>query len=617
MSRRSKLLTVFAVTLMASMAIVPAVMGSFSLSDDGLDIRSAQDADALAPLVILGLGLLIGGGIGAGSVGLLWFLSDDGGNDDSLPDYTSEYREQAKDFEAYIGTHIADLNGGLNIDTQMMAFSQYYWNRVAEVAVADLWTASSEMNADSVLLRSTIMQNLSVHYRSWESIIDTPFGRLADIPLKNAAAGYSEIEWGLYIDDVKFTASRTFSYDAATFVDGATSGRAYLTTETQEGATPYMDRLYVFETGTLISDDGTRYNLSPGTYPLSDFKEGYYTISGGKFAGPFLPAGTNPADLKATLVAAADGKIGYALQTDTGYTMVFDRVTYTGSDIGMYASYPDSETGTAETSRSAGGLLDSWSTLLNGYESMISQAITSARAMWMLYDDAGSANSQVSLSAFVPDLSNINMTAEQIYAIGLLSMIQASEWYKTSSATFDQSSLRISESSMEMFVTGSVKAADGTYLVENAVYTPFCYLNSARIFVGDVTWNQPGFVISWGDAETWNGKADLTTMQLIPLVSGMELEVESISYLGEDVESMYLEVKSMDLVLSPYREDYEPEPIPPYPHYAVLITVIMLMAALGAGIMSVRSGSIVGIIIALIIAAVGWIWPDVILGLIF
>ena len=540
------------------------------------------------------------------------FLNDGDGGDSNI-DPSSEYQEQAMDFALFAETHFADISGGLAIDTQVWEFTQMYWDRVAEVSAASIWEPAADVETliNAILDDAQVLSSMMAIYRSWESVIDVPLYGMSDIPVLNDAAGYTEMEWGIYADDAHYVSEYNFLVDSGSYVRpyGA-NNTVYLSTIGSD-SNQSMNRIYVFETMTLIHESGQRTILTPGVYSISSFSDGIYSLAGGEAVGPFIPVGRNSADVIGAMALDIDGVHGYIIPTDSGYTFRLGDTVVQAQDAGMYSRYPGDD-GTVTDDRTLTGVLDAWDGLLHTYASILSSTAENIRAAWMLYDSLGTSDSQLPVSVWTPDLENLDLTAEQRYAIALLSMLQASDLVEAGMDNITSSDMKISGASMELMVTGDILGADGSMLAEDVVFTPFCYVRDQTVTVGGSPWQQSGFAIVWGSVSEWDGQTEVSKMSVIPLDSGCALRADSITYKGESVSSVTLEVESMELVLSEFEDIYVPEPIPETTDWGSIATLILAITAACLMLVGLYTRNPTFLLLAAIVAAIAVFGSDMV-----
>lgn len=588
-----------------SVLVLCATLVPLSGALDDYGVETSDDSEALPVFAVpLIAGLLAGGG-GLGAGWAIW-----GNGHSHSPDTNQEYADatNAVHYADWLNALLNGVENGVAIDSQVLLLTQMYWSRSAEVVAADLWSEGSDINQykDRILTDSTFTPNIENLYRSWESLVDQPFDSMAQWPSDSADKGYN-VAFGFYVGEDRIPTSKTLRYDSGTYAD-PTSGadRVYLATTGSE-STGGLSTLYVLGSyGVLTDQNGNSHKLTNGKYGISEFAPGYYRLSGGPFVGPFTPAGSNAAELSGAFVQISDDSVHY-LYADS------DIVYYDGTsvpEVGIYASYEEGGE-TKEIKSSVTTMLKNWSSLISSIQTMASKTITAATAQWLLFDSVGSANPLSSLSMYLPDLENLTLTAEQQYLVGLLCMQRNHEWYSGHDVQIQPTDVSITAESLQLFVRGSVKDESGRTIVSDAVYTPLGWSRDVRLAAGETTmWNQQGFAVVWtDDAENWDGKADINTMKLVPLYSGVTLSVDSVTYAGHEVPAMTLQVKNIDLVLSDFEKPPLPEPPAKHP-YAQLVMIVLCVSGALVAALSLRSLNPVGVILGSVLIAIGWFFPE-------
>lgn len=580
-----------AVLIMVSVAFIPMT----GVTDD--DDAWYDESDAIAPLIIWGVGLGLGFLSGLLSGYLVHDITDPGLSED----YTDEVN--ASLYRTWLETQLNSLENGVSIDTQTLALTQMYWSRSAEVVVSGLW--SDDTNAsdyyDRILADSTYSQNVGNLYRSWESLMDQPFDQMSSWPSDSENSGYSGMTYSFYAGDSKIAVDSSLRYDSGTYVDpGTGKNRVYISTVGSD-STDGMSTLYVLgSSGTLVDDHGSSYNLTKGKYDISDFAEGYYTLYGGPFIGPFTSAGSNAADLHGAFAQISDGEIHclYAANED-----IFYDGTAVG-DAGITVSWGD---GANEVASSVKECLLSWDGMISSIEKIASDTLSAASAEWLLFDGIGSANPYASLTMYTPDLANLDLTAEQRYLIGLLCMRENYAWYtgtSTSDVQISASDVAVTKESLQLTVTGDILDSAQNVIAEDVVYTPMGWTNDIQLTSGGTTqWTQQGFAVVWGKASDWNGETDISEMSIVTLTPGMSVSADAIEYKGTEVPSMVLEVKGIDLVLSDY-EKIDPPPVPSDDYTGIVMAVLIALGAIVL-FLGLRSGRPIELLFGAALIALG------------
>lgn len=423
-------------------------------------------------------------------------------------------------------------------------------------------------------------------------------------PSRSADRGYTGISWNLYAGESSYPVTSTFTLDFGTLAKpSGSSNRVYLSTQGSD-STASMSSLTVVSTASFVDDSGNRYDLSPGTYQLSGFGSGYYTILSGELFGPFLPTGSNSAQLSACIHLAADGSdLGFVSANDGVLTRMVNGTSSTIPDLGVSGRYQ-----TFSKSASLADYMVSWEDTLDGIASILTNAESSAAAEWMLFDSVGSANPQASLVAYYPDLENLQLTAEQKYVIGALSLVQNANWYANTDDAIQAKDLNISTESLQLKAVGSIRDSDGTLLADNVLFTPFVWLRDVMLYEGrQVILDQPAM------AMVWSGENGLADMQLITLTSGMTLDISYLMYNDVEVSSVPLEVKQIDLALAQYSTiDPVPVPVPEDDHIARIVLIVLVILGIALLLTGFRNLNPLLILLGVASIAVGYFYSDAI-----
>lgn len=583
-----------AVLVLMTAALVP-VSGALD-DDDGM----CDGSDAIAPVIAYAGWMVFGFVMG--------FLVDKAVSEPKADtDYTDEVN--AGIYRAWLETQMNAVTNGVAIDTQTLALTQMFWSRSAEVAVSSLWSPGSDMSAysDRILSDSTFSSNMANLYRSWESLIDQPFDAMTSWPSDSRDNGYG-VSYGFYAGDSTVSVTDSLRYDAGTYVSpSAGADKVYMASAGSE-STNGLSTLYVLgSSGTLTADDGTVYNLTRGTYDISDFAPGYYTLRGGPFVGPFIPAGKDAADLSGAFVQISDGEL-HCLHAMDG-TVRYDGTAV--SDAGVSASWSS-----GSVSVSVRDCLLGWDGMVSSIENMAASTLTAAEAEWILFDSVGSADANASLTMYIPDLENLSLTAEQRYLVGLLCMQQNAQWYSGHETQIGSSDVSVTAESLQLTVRGDILSSDGTVLADDAVFTPLGWTQDVRLAAGeDTVWTQQGFAVVWtDDAEGWDGTTDLSGMRIVALTPGMGLSCDTVTYDGTDVPSMMLQVKGIDLVLSSFG-GISP-PAVPDGNGSLIVMIVMIVLGVLIAFVSIRSGRPLGVIAGAAVVAVGALYSGTICDMI-
>lgn len=597
---RHKTLSIFLAAIICSVAAIPIV--------DSMQTPPEEDAEAIAPLVIFGVGILIGVVVGGGTV--YYVMNHDTPDTVIDPELNlANYRKaEAEKTQAALLNSAEMANSGLTIDSYVWGFTDSYWQRSVELIAASDWTAGATYDAEYILQKATVVENMDRLYYSWQHVVDSHFWAHRDV--RSIWSGdYTPLNMGFAYDYESIYADGQIYTDTLSRVLPVAGGnRVYLSATLPEDANPATSgKIYVNGTGRVTYDDGQVINLTSGTYSLSTFRSGYCTLSGAEFFGPFLPAAVNSADIQGAMALITGTETLFAYADGDEIKIRNGNNVTSSSSLSYEVTYPNKDGVTQTLTADLSKVLTGWNAIIAGMEHTVSTSSNVSWAAWQLYDSMGSANPLVSVSAIMPDLTNVTMTREQIYAMSVLAMIQISKWMESTSKPMMSTDLMISEESMDLICKGTIKAANGTVVAEDAVFTPYAYIRDQMVRIGTTIWTQPGMALVWGSTDTWSGEADLTSMELLTLDTGMTMEIDSMEYLGAPVESMILDVKEMVVVKNKYLDDHpDPTPVPEPKDLTLLVKVLFFVIAALVAVVGFYTRNPVLLLIALAIGLVAY-----------
>lgn len=603
-SVRHKTLSIFLAALICSLAAVPIV--------DSMQTPPEEDAEALGPLVVPVIAFVAGLIIG------LYFTDhpepDAIDHELNLANYRMAEAEKTQ-IAIYNSIEMAD--SGLTMDAAVWGFTNAYWQRSVELITASDWNAGAAYNAEQILKKSAVAENMDNLYYSWQHILDSHFWTHRDV--RSLWTGdYAPLQMGYAHDGGTVYADGQIYVDTLSRVLPSTgSDRVYLSATMPEDANlSTSGKIYVNGTGRITYDNGQVINLTTGTYDLSTFRSGYCTLSGAEFFGPFLPAPDNGADIQGAMALITGTKTLFAY-ADDGIKIRDGNEITTSSSLEYEITYPNKDGITQTLNADLGKVLTGWDKIIEGMEHTVAASSDVSWAAYQLYETMGSANPLVSVAALMPNLTNVTMTKEQIYAMNVLALMQISKWLGMTSAPMTSADLMISEESMDLVCTGTIKASDGTVVAEDVVFTPYAYIRDQMVRVGSSLWTQPGMALVWGRAASWTGETDLTSMSLVTLDVGMTLEVESMEYLGVPVESLILDVKEMIVVANKYLDEHpDPTPVPQPVDLTLLVQILFFTIAALAAVVGFYTRNPVILLIAVAIALVAYFAAPWLVGVI-
>lgn len=178
---------------------------------------------------------------------------------------------------------------------------------------------------------------------------------------------------------------------------------------------------------------------------------------------------------------------------------------------------------------------------------MNAQANSFAQAYYNTLVSDGGGDNRVMPDIIFPDPDALaDLDPEEIYAIYLLYLRQAQDWFADYSVQ-DPSSVNISVESLKLKVRGSIYYANGTLAYANTtIFTPYVSLQDMRLTLGRNNMTQPGFAVVWGNATSLAVFDRFTNMVYHPLAVGDYMIIEEMMLDGVPITETDLTVHTVE-----------------------------------------------------------------------
>lgn len=494
------------------------------------------------------------------------------------------------------------------INSDLGTFSQSYFNRMAEVAASEVWSAGSTMDADTILSDSTAADNMAVLAQDVANAVSSPFGYAHDSKQLSFGFTWASTTIGAKVMTEDSKGARLY-YGLGCTVTSSSADRVYL----YAGDTENYSALYVSGGATITGTDGKTYALAEGYNSLSalGINSGYYQLAAGHtYIGTMADSGaSDAATLLPAVVLSGSTALAYVtMPADGQYSVVYNGAAATATNLTYNIKDSDS---TAAVQIAAG--LSILSSIHATCRAIESKAITSAQAAWKVYDTAGKSSSLVSPSALIPNLKDLDFTSDQVYLIYMSALDQMSAYYETASGNFSAEDVIISQDSLQLICHGTIYS-DSTKTAARATdvyFTPMCYLRDQAVVIGDTAFMQPGLAMLWNKTT-----AGFQASGLVVLESGNYLSIDSLEYKGQSYatagDGVTLHVTKLTET-NGYKSSEHKDTPNPETNWAKLILYIAGAILIVGGLITQRIDLILCGVACLLVAwlAGAWIWTAV------
>ena len=625
-----KIVSIACVLMLAAVCIMPCF---------GTDDTSAATTEAAVAPVGLDKWIWGAAGVGGGVMGLVicWgyelFFENGGGGTDPIPDpepippqpvtppvevYDDYYRLEAEKTQTALQRSTTDITAYMGLDAGTWYYTNSYWNRSVEQIVASEWSETGSFNANATLKKAVVYSNMSALYYNWQALADASY-----YTERNDRSVWNDMSYDIQMSWKNFTGGSNEIFPDFVSYCVPTDGhdKVYIDNDLPEDVCNETSRvIYVTgATGTLTAEDGTTYTLSRGRNSIENYPTGIYTLGiGSGYAGSFIPV-AGGADLNGAVALNDTGD--FVIVTADGDNMMM--ITSYGSSTPVtsfgYVITHGSENTVIEVDMN--GTLVSWNNLISEFENTVSKTTTTGSNAWKLFDTLGEASQLVSVSAIMPDIENLDLTNDQIYALSLLSMIEMSEWYDRTASRMDVSDLYMSAESLELKCHGKILDGAGNTLADDVIFTPFNYIRDQQISsTKDTVWTQPGVAVVWatGPMSSWDGNTNTSAMRIVTLTEGCTLQIDSMTYRGETIENLTLEIRQMQKMLTDiYSPHTEPPELPTFADWTIYVKIAFMLIGVVILMLGIYTRNFWIMLLGGIVAGVGWIFGGNIANLLY
>ena len=600
----------------AMLLIAPIVVVTADESED-------SDVDAFAPLLILAAGVAIG--VIASVLTDTYVVDLSSLINDEDEDATVYDEEEVTDAILSLNAQLVSSNYttatgmwsklGTN-DAQLWALLETYFDRMAEIAAASLWTTYTEYDPDKILETSGTISNALVYAYNVTSAWDEFAASWSDMPAQWIASNLNEITWSYEWDGISWASSGGDSVSSRLMMMATPSsdyGRVWIDVvdSDEDGYTDSTNLLYAMGgTGSVtsvatgeswtISEDGSIDMLDAG------MTSGWYVLSEGatylaqSMASSYSSDGLTPA--ACMLLTIGEG-IAYAYSTSDGYAVIKDGESYATEAIGISVAWGDESYDVDLTS-----VLAAWTSVGEAIADAYASAVSAGAAAWEVYDALESSSVAISPSSITVGTST-SLTSSEAAAVWIAAMQQLSG----ADDSWSIDDLTISVESLTLVVYGDIYV-NGELIAEDAIYTPFVYSDES-LTVGTQTLSSDGIAMIWATGVSsyadWDG--DTSAASLVT-ISQATLTTYAIYDDGTEVSSIDLTVDSMyRLGLIGY-EGGDAVAVPDGTDITALVMIVAVLIGAILAIVGLWTSSWWAVLLGLIVALAGVAFADVIAG---
>ncbi len=475
-------------------------------------------------------------------------------SDDAILQYAREIDAQRSVEQLYNLLMVA--SNLVSTDTQTWQLTATYLDRVAEISAAMYWDDSVVYDPNAVLEIAGVYALLAAGNLSTQDILDKAVQVSADLRAKWDATNYGgslNIEGTWDGGDTGISTSRLYTDFLTLVMASVGKNVVYISQSTDDLASATNSTIWAYtNAGTITSvmpgSDPVTLNL--GANDISELSSGFYVLSSGTYGGPFLSAvSSDSATVTGATGLICDDTYGFAVTEGDKVRIFWD-----GAYRGVSSTLDFRITGDGISYTSYGSLLSltlSYGAYMDQLSELLLEASIAAQTMWTITDTAKQSNILLSPSILMPHLTNVGIDAQQSYAIYVMALSQIAAYNTTYGEVLKDGMTQISAESLDLYCHGSVYDQYGNLVLENAILTPYTYLNDMKVSTGKTLYNQDGLIMVWDMADTlvgWDMPTDTAAYEPMIMPQGAYLVLDEIVYAGEEVSTVTLEVVKVERI---------------------------------------------------------------------
>ena len=532
-------------------------------------------------------------------------------------------------------------------DTSLWAFTSTYWNRAAELVVAEQWQEGDDYDPNATLEWSLMRNNVNNYIYDWQATVDRAYNNIIDMRQYLTGDCYGNmimsVDMGSSMSITAPTdAAAQFYMDMCQYVSGATRGQyVYIDTDATDGTSEYN----AMTSGTLYNFSNIELRLTkmsldandPGgstiTVPanssvvVSNSPSGLYRIdsSTATFAGPLTKAAENEtyhaADVGGAIVFKDENDLYLVTPSGNNVSILSSSgSSWNSNSLRFHMSFDgrdNTDTYSVLCDGSSYNVVSTWDAMIRQINDVIDDATTAGETLWGIFDVAQESTAFLSPSSLTQTIQGMNLSAEEEQAITIQGMMRLADYWNQNSEELTSYEFIRNTESVDLIVYGDIYY-NGQLWMENAIFTPYMTVSQSQtLTVGEETeWGGPGFAMVWGQEENfgaWDGSTDTQSQALVNLDSTYSIDVKYMEKNGEDIDTITL---TPTLILRQTTDPSDPsEPVDPVRVLdgSMLIMLLILSIALNLFLLCyILDQPVIGLVVALITIAVGLLFSDTI-----
>lgn len=589
--------------------------------------------------------------LGITLVSTIWLVTELTGPSDPAGDQEDVYKQlrdvYGTEWMNNMNTSLGFITSIMPADTTLWSFTSTYWNRAAELVVAEQWKEGGDYDPNATLEWSLMRNNVQNYIYDWQATVDRAYNSVIEMREHLTGDCYGNMEMKVDLSPTtSITAptdgTSTFYMDMCQYVLNASRGQyVYLDTDGTDGGAAFdtttSGKIYNFGDTELRLTKMSVTSGDPGgsviTVPaktamvITGNPSGLYRIdtANATFAGPLSKAADSgdvtAADVGGSLVFNDDGDLYLVMPNGNNVNIMYpDGSTKSSTSLRFHMSFDGrdySNTYSTLCDGSSYNIVTTWDNMIQQINDVIDGAAVAGETIWGIFDIAQESTAFLSPSSLTQTIEGLDLSAQEEQAITIQGMMRLADYWKNNGEELTSYEFIRNTESVDLIVYGDIYY-NGQLWMENAVFTPYMTVSEEQtLTVGEeASWVGPGFAMVWAQVENfqnWDGSTDVNSQALVNLDSTYSIVVK---YMEKDDVGIDTITLSPSLILRHTTDPYDPEsPVDPVKVLdgSMLIMIIIIELAVILFLLGyIANQPVIGLIAAIITLAVGLLFSDTI-----
>ena len=547
-------------------------------------------------------------------------------------------RSEAQKISLASSTLVSMASSIMPTDTDMIHFTQNYWDQAMEYQVYAEWSKENigkyDESCKNMLSGTGYLTAESKYLSAWANALG---GGLSNV-LEQTTKLTSDV--GKYVDSIEVS----FSWDGKKIAAENGSDKGKLGFSLAQAITPSKDTLvyidvlegednYKWErSGTIYLygtngsktiqnvDTGKQYTLSKGSNDVSSLPEGVYSLpAGASYAGPMISTIGEDTDHvsgvavlrseTAFYVVSALSEAQYRIVSSDGESWTTNTLTLDVDD--GTNNYP------TNLLSPKNNLVNFWNKMVDSFNTIADNVYDTGLATWTIFDTVEESSPYIHPSSL--PVNDVDGTTSMVEKINLTinMMAQIKDYYTAHEGDLKDLDFKYNKESLNLYCYGNLYL-DGRLWAENVIFTPRIYTADQHLEIGMNTWSGSGSMTIWAQADSfsdWDGSLAVSS-PVVPLSANYQLEIKKIVSNGSDVQS--IDLKRATIHINGGEEIVVPDPVPTPAVYDA--SILWMVIIVEAGLILILLGRITGITVlslaGVVVLLVGIIIPQAVSSLI-